>query len=564
MKIAPHPARLALMLAAALPVLIPGCGCDDGLGNLAPIGDLEPATFDYGPVADGAECPGILKVTNSGQSDLSVEGGEITGASGDFTLTFLPQLVGLGGKEDVKILYKATGPLGQRQSATLEVKTNTPDNLREGGMLYATLTALPTDATAAVAQARCVPSPDDDKEKICEEIDFGAVPTDDNPDPVQRPGKNVKVKVVNEGTAELRLQGAFIDGGNTDFVITGFFKGENLTHVADYPLAEDIVIPPGREGECGTPIDGADNSVIVDVKYAPTAAGADADTLVLTTDAVEGSFIEIPLTGFGSEIGLFIDPEYLSFGDVTEGSSSTIDVRVSNLGTSEFRVDTTCIDANGNGSCDDDVDGDCTGGDPALGGILSCDVVDAGKGFVLGATDAAAGGDDEATIQVTFAPEAGNAEIPAGVNLRIEGATFNYDVPVVGSAAGILAYNSDNICNTNNVCVPATGDAGDTTTWVGETTLILENTGDASVVISSFEWEDLPTIADDFSLLGTDNATEVDLGNPGLTVGVGQSISLNVHYANNDFSTEDFLNLYVNHNGVGGQTTVPVAVIPPN
>ena len=246
--------------------------------------------------------------------------------------------------------------------------------------------------------------------------------------------------------------------------------------------------------------------------------------------------------------------------NAAEGGTQEESVLVTNSGSSEARVNTSCIDLGGDGTCD----GDCTGGDPVLGGALSCDVVGHGKGFILEATDAAAGGDDEATVEVTWAPVAGTDPIPTGSVLRLESNILGdkvYEVPLLGGVSGILNYTTTDTCEGfSGVCLLATGEETDTTSWVATGSFSLTNDGDATVVVSSIDWDDdstASTVADDFDVLI--DGESVLGNNPGISLAPGATKVLTVNYANNDASTEDIANLAVVHSGDGGLLLVPIA-----
>ena len=68
----------------------------------------------------------------------------------------------------------------------------------------------------------------------------------------------------------------------------------------------------GRSSDCGAP-SGNDNTLIIDVRYTPSAIGADVDELVILSDALEsdgapGGSLTVPLSGFGSDVGIGIVP----------------------------------------------------------------------------------------------------------------------------------------------------------------------------------------------------------------------------------------------------------------
>jgi hypothetical protein len=561
-------AKKAAALAPLCLALISACDCD-GLGNVSALGHIDPAILDLGPVPLGEECRPELTVVSNGRSQLDVTGSELVDTNGTFELLQVPQKIDPGGEGALLLSYTSGGTENERQSTTIELVSNAAEN---EGLLTAVVTALPTNETAGVAVPKC-DGVDEEGEDVrldpCPELSFGAVQINPPGLPLdQRSGRrNLQVEIVNEGNAAFDVQAAVIDGGDGDFAIEALLTGNVL---GDLP----ITLTPGRasacapltESSCVNPDDC--NVMRVDVVYTPTALGADVADLVIFTDAAEGSELRIPLSGSGSDIGIAFNPEVVNFSDVAEGGSGSIEVNVRNIGSNDAPVNDTCIDLDGDESCD----GYCTGGDDelVLDGTLGCDVLKAdgsneGKGFVLGPTDAEAGGNDERTLVVTWNPVAGAAQIPAGTVIRLETSILNntaYELPVGGGGAGVLVPTipSANICG-DLICLPSTGDVNDTQTWVASIDFTLENTGDASLDVTSFEWEsddeDL-----DFTLLDTSDAA-INLASPGITLAPNASVTLRVDYANNDFSQQDVPNLLVNHTGLGGQLVLPFNVLPP-
>lgn len=540
-------------------VVIAACECD-GIENAAPNGYIDPALYDFGPIPLDTQCQATLRVVNNGTADLSIEQVSLKDTDGNFQVVTFPQFVGFGASGDILVRYVSEGPENERQSTTVEVKTNIATN---DGVLQASVTALPTNEEAAVARSAC--DVEGTETSPCPALEFGATQKSDPAVPIaERTGKTLTIDILNEGNAAMEVAAAVIDGGDGDFTVTGLRLGNVLVETP-------VTVAPGRAGECGEPVEGSCNTaatcnrLTVDVFYSPTALGADTAELVVLSDAAEGAEIRIPLSGFGSDIGILTNPEFVSFGDVGEGQTADIDVRVANVGTSDAPVNNTCIDLQGDGTCD----GNCTGAEPVLDGALSCEVLKSdgsheGKGFVLAPTDAAEGGDDERTVRVSWAPVAGNTNIPAGTTLRLETGILSdkvYTVPVAGGAAGVLEVETDAVCG-EELCVPAAGDPGDISTWTGEIALTLVNTGDATLDVTAFEWDGPATIADDYALLdGSDNP--VDLASPGISLAPGASVPLTITYANDDASVQDFINLVVSHTGLGGLVTLPLRVVAP-
>lgn len=551
----------------ALISLLPACPFCDDVNQFLPQGSIEPAVLDLGPVTTGTTCPAKLGVKNGGNADLEVTGGSaaLKDQNGDFTIQKVPSLVRLGATEELLVNYTAGDATGEREGTNIEIVTNDAD---DDGKLRASITAFVAAEPVALARAECDGAATDDGFEVvspCTELSFGAVPIGDPVLPIeQRPGSNLTLRVLNDGNKDLIVTAALIDGGNGDFAVVGARRG---SQVVPFP----VTVPPGRTGDCGD-LTGADNVVSIDVRFAPVNLGAAIATVSIITDAEpgEGELIEVAVSGLGADTGLLTDPTIVRFGDVAEGTLATQVVRVSNIGTSEASVNESCIDLEGDGVCD----GLCTAAaaDATLGGTLSCEVkrsdgAHEGKGFVLDATDAVAGGNDERTVELHWTPSAADPAIPSTAVLllksNVEGNRV-YEVGIVGSNLGVLEVSSATPCGENE-CVAATGTTADVTTWSGSLTLTLTNGGDASLTISGVAAEaGTPgTIVDDWTIGAPVTST----------IAPGASTTLVLGYANldcsvdpcvaEDFSGQDGFNLIVSHNGAQGETLVGISVLPP-
>jgi hypothetical protein len=554
--------RVGLLVVALS--FLPACAFCDDVQQFLPQGEVCSVDddtcggplLDLGAVTSGGTCSAQLFIHNTGNADLKLVDGSarLVDTDGDFTLKNVPPLVRLGAFGGVVVEYKAGSAVGEREGTGFEAQTNDPD---DDGFVRGSITAFVAAAPVGLAVSACDVGngADATRQSPCELADFGAVPLGNPAEPVAtRPGTTRTIYVVNNGNADLNISATVIDGGNGDFAVASVRRG---SQVIELPA----VVAGGTTGDCGVP-SGSDNVVAVDVKFAPTVLGAGVATLQIVTDGAEGALLEVPLSGVGADTGILLNPEVIRFGDVTVGNSATETVLVQNVGTDTASVNTSCIDVEDDGTCD----ADCTGSDSAtaLGGTLRCEFKRSngsheGKGFVLEATDARTGGDDERTLQVTWAPSQANPSIPASAVIALKSNIQNnkvFKVGLVGGAAGVLAVDSDNPC-ADSQCVQASGDATDVSTWTGSLTLTLTNTGTAPLVIQGIAAEagTPATIVDDWTI-----------GAPGsTTIQPGSSTTLTLTYANsaNDFSGVDGFNLIIDHDGVLGSTLVSIIVIPP-
>lgn len=547
-----------LPFALSLVVLAAGCRDCEDLGSLAPQGSIEPAIFDFGPLTIGQECQAILEVVNSGRTDLDVVDGNLTDVDGDWSLQKVPTLVELGAREDLIVDYTANGASGDRQSALIEVQTDDPDN---DGILRATVTALIADAAGPLAKSSCTDAAQETLSP-CTLLDFGATQA-------EGAGTTASVTIINDGTADLEISNILLNQTNPDFVV------ETVRRGTTEQVGPPWTVLSGRTSDCGTP-SGNDNTLIIDVHYTPSTVGADVDELMILTNALEsdgvaGGSLTVPLSGFGSDVGIGIVPSPINFGDVTEGQTETIDVRISNFGTSQASVNMSCIDLENDGVCE----ARCTGApaDNALPpatftcNVTTVDGTDEGDGFVLAPSDARDGGEDERVITLTWAPAAGAADIPGTAVLALHSNILGdaiFTAPILGGAVGAITpsvASADDVCPAPapaDVCLVASGTPGtDPGDWTGEVTLRLTNTGEATVNITGVDIDDG----------GAGGAIEDDYTADAITDDVlapGEHGDIVIHYADGDVAASaQLVNVTITHTGQNGQTLVTLDVIPP-
>jgi hypothetical protein len=543
-------------LISLVVAVLPACPFCDDVDQFLPQGSIEPAVLDLGPVTAGATCSARLLVKNGGNADLEVtaSSAKLDGAS-NYTLKKVPTLIRLGAEEELLVDYTASNEEGNREATNLEIVTNDRD---DDGVLKASITAFVAAAPVALAISECDKAAADDGVDVqtpCTDLDFGAVPIGSSVDPIEsRAGANLTVRVVNDGNADLIVQAAVIDGGNGDFAVIGARRGSQV-----FPFP--VTVPAGRSGDCGE-ASGADNVLLIDVRFAPVNLGAAVATLNVLTTGAEGAQLDVALTGLGADTGILTNPDIVRFGSIPEGTPATEVILVQNVGTDSASVNESCIDLEDDGTCE----GLCTAAaaDATLAGTLSCEVKKSdgaheGKGFVLEPTDARAGGGDERTIEIHWTPSAAEPAIPTSAVLLLKSNIENntvFKVGVAGGNAGILEVESDNPCEPDE-CVQAIGTRDDVSTWTGAMNLTLTNTGTATLTIEGVDFEDdtPATIADDWTI-----------GAPASTsLAPNASTTMVLTYANsaNDASGVDGFNLIIDHNGVLGKTLVSIKVQAP-
>ena len=180
-------------------------------------------------------------MVNNGQSDYEVSAAEIIDANGDFSILIPPKEVTLGRSEKLLVKYVAGSSAGTRESGTVRLSTDIP---ADDGMLYASLTGIPSEGKVAVATLGCASRSDAAVETPCSEVDFGAVTVDETGASIDgRLGLTLEVLIINEGTETLGVNLIAIDQGSTEFgVVHTEFNGSIVAIDGEDPFR----IPAGR------------------------------------------------------------------------------------------------------------------------------------------------------------------------------------------------------------------------------------------------------------------------------------------------------------------------------
>lgn len=80
-------------------------------------------------------------------------------------------------------------------------------------------------------------------------------------------------------------------------------------------------------------------SLDLSVTYAPVSVGMDTGSLEIVSDDPDSPLLVLPLTGFGVQPEIDIDPEVLWFGDVAVGDTKTLSVDVNARGRGTLQLD---------------------------------------------------------------------------------------------------------------------------------------------------------------------------------------------------------------------------------
>jgi hypothetical protein len=498
--------RTVIGLVAALASSVSCSECNPELQNLVAQGRLDPAVYNFGVVKVGATCTTKILLWDDGQQDLTVSGArmEDDNSGGAFSITAFPSVVSAGGEDEVTVQYRPTAESNGMQSATLVMLTSDPDN---NGKVIGQLAGEASNALAGKILPTCRAVEADAADTVpCTTVDFGGTP---KLDPGSQGGVGRHVMVTNDGTAPFNIVAVNVlpAEGSSD---APEFALDLVNNVAVTPSTFPLEVLPSRGGDCGERLEGAVPRADLWVMFRPTRVGVQGARLQVITDAttagtpggVPAGQSHVSLTGIASGVGLAITPGFVPFGSVAAGSTKTEEVRVANLDIHTATVNTTCIDMNGNGTCyqdpgcttgcaTDPEDVDCTGGDPDAATGLNCDVVSAGKGFVLQPTDAAAGGADEVTMTVTWSPTSAMSFSKNLLLMTTIGNMQVYSVRLTGGVAGRINVSPGSLMLRLNA---------DTVGATGSGTFTVLNDGQADLTLSRIRFQGSASITDDYTM----------------------------------------------------------------
>jgi hypothetical protein len=284
--------------------------------------------------------------------------------------------------------------------------------------------------------------------------------------------------------------------------------------------------------------------VEISVRYQPTEIGADAGRLHVDTDAaIAPASLDIGLVGIGSGDGIATDPDFVNFGEVAVGQSAVKSVRVFNLRLDQARVNNSCLDTNRDDTCDVD----CTAVSETA--VVSCGVEKSdgsheGKGFVLEPADAQAGGADERTVKIRWAPDvAGALRAQLLLDTAIAGGRV-WKVLVNGGVAGTFTPSVE------PVVIAASGDP-----LAGQASFTVSNTGQAPLTIRQVNFAGAGSITGEFTLTRSGDAGfSVNGTTPWtgtVTIEQGGSSSFSLSYQNSGVINCDSFDIHWFHDGDG-------------
>ncbi|HIG75551.1 MAG TPA: choice-of-anchor D domain-containing protein [Bacteroidetes bacterium] len=170
-----------------------------------------------------------------------------------------------------------------------------------------TLTVESDDATQPSARVVLagtgVPPPAPEISVSADSLGFGGVRTD--------AVAQDSVRILNEGTADLSLSSIALASGTAFSILAG---------------GDTAVLVPG-------------DSAFVVVQFAPSVAGAQADTLSIASDDADEALVRVELTGTGIGVPLItVTPDSLGLGAVAIGAMTQGTVTVRNEGTGDLSL----------------------------------------------------------------------------------------------------------------------------------------------------------------------------------------------------------------------------------
>jgi hypothetical protein len=250
---------------------------------------IQPVSLDFGNVTVGQVQDLTFTITNSGGSDLTVNGVALgAGTSADFTLPSPPATPVTLGSGDMLTVTVRYAPAGAGAGAgTVEIDTSAG-----GGQVTLSGSGVAPEIDVAPAA-----------------VDFGNVRVGQSP--------SMMVTIRNVGSLTLNVSGIALGGAAPEIALSG---------VPALPAA----LPPG-------------GSIAVTVAYAPLAAGSDADTLTITSDDADEPAVLVGVMGTGVEPVLSVTPAARDFGDVTIGFTASLGLTLRNTGTADLTITSVAL-----------------------------------------------------------------------------------------------------------------------------------------------------------------------------------------------------------------------------
>jgi len=271
-------------------------GDDSDCAAGAPDIALNPTSLGFGTVFIGDTNTLTTQIQNVGTADLTVTGIALaTGTSTEFGFTApaTPFVVSASGSQSVTVTY-SPADLGA-DNGSIEITSDDPDE--------------PTVSLAVSGTGEAVPVADINLAPAA--LNFGTVTTGNT--------ATLSTQIQNVGTANLEVSGVTACAGtSTEFAFTD-----------PGPLT---ILPGGAQ--------------TLSVDYSPTDTGPDTGCLEVASNDPDENPAVLNLAGSGAAplvCDIDVSPLVLDFGSILEGTSSTLNTSVGNVGTADCIVNSLVV-----------------------------------------------------------------------------------------------------------------------------------------------------------------------------------------------------------------------------
>jgi hypothetical protein len=283
--------KTSLSRFAAIALALASFACNDKLavGTLAGI-EWQPRALSFGETLVGSSATLDIVLKNTGSRAVVVRAIRFAaGSSPAFSISAgaisSARTMNARGTSSVTVRYAPTSTAEAR--GTLRAET-------DAGNIDAIVTNQP-------------PAPRIELEPPA--LDFGVV--------AQGESRDREIKIRNVGTAPLRL---------LRIALSSVTSREFSVDLQGVVVPDTLDVLHERK---------------VKVRYTPSAPGARTGALEVTTDDPRNSVARAPLSSGESNPFISVDPLFLSFGDVEQGASLALPVRITNAGFADLRVTPT-------------------------------------------------------------------------------------------------------------------------------------------------------------------------------------------------------------------------------
>lgn len=241
---------------------------------------ISPSSISFAPVAPGQKTTQTATLTNTGTESVTIT--QLALSSKEFSTSGLATPLSIGPGQSTKFQVTYTGTTSGDSSGTLSAMTS-----RGGGSSRVKLRGSKSGSTLSVSATA---------------LNFGNV--------LVNGSGTQAVTLKNSGLSDIQVSQLGVTGGG--FTTTG--------------LLAPATIPAGQ-------------SVALQAKFTPTAAGAVTGAITITSDAQTAtSAISLNGTGVTATYTMSLSPTSVNFGNVNTGSSATQNVQLSNTGNSSVTV----------------------------------------------------------------------------------------------------------------------------------------------------------------------------------------------------------------------------------